>query len=113
MSVAESPSEAIVDGVLDQVYYRGPGLVPTHLGVGATHDAAAFLSQNGRGGTVTWVVPGRAFVWLGIIATPGFPDSETMDALFAGSGIAQLNTYVVRLHGFVTQELRRRFLGGS
>jgi hypothetical protein len=101
--------EAVVDGILNQVYYRGPGLVPTHIGISDTYAAAVWLAANVRGGTVSWVVPGRAFTWKGIATAPGLPDSQSMDAIFVGSPLFQLNTAVVRTKGFVREELAKRF----
>lgn len=101
--------EYVVNRVLDQVYYRGPGLVPTHLGIADSHDAAVWVSENIRGGTLTWVAPGRAFWWRDIATSPGLPGSETMDALFVGSALLQLNTAIIRTRGFLREELARRF----
>lgn len=98
-----------MDHLCLQLVYRGPGLVPVHLGVGASYDAAVWLSQNGRGGTVAWVIPNRAFVWRGINTTPGIAGGQTMDALAVGSAFVQENTAMMRTRGFITQELSRRF----
>jgi len=100
--------EAVVDGILNQVYYRGPGLVPTHIGISDTYAAALWLSANVRGGTVAWLLPGRAFTWKGISTAPGLADAQVMDALFVGSSLFQLNTAVMRTKGFVRQEFAKR-----
>ena len=108
--------EAVIDGILNQVYYRGPGLVPTHLGISDSYAAAIWLAQNVRGGRVSWVAQGRAFTWDGISTAPGLPGSQSMNALFVGSPFFQLNTAVVRTRGFLREELARRFgwhLGGG
>lgn len=101
--------EAVVDGILNQVYYRGPGLVPTHIGISDTYAAAVWLAQNVRGGKVAWLLPGRAFTWRGISTAPGLPDAQSMDAIFVGSALLQLNTAVMRTKGFLQEELAKRF----
>lgn len=106
----ENTDQAIVDAILEQVYYRGTGLVPTHIGVQSTFAAAQWLSTNGRGGCITWIVPGRVFVWTGISTAPGFGDAEKMSAVFAGSGLAQLNTAVSRFGLLVSRVSQRLHL---
>lgn len=99
--------QEIIDASLWQVWYRTFGIVGTHMGVADAHAAAVWLSANGRGGRVSWVVPGRAFRWTGIQVIPGEPDSPTMNAVFAGSALAQLSTAISR-YGYWVQ----RFLSG-
>lgn len=107
----ENADQALIDSLADQIYYRGPGLVPTHLGISRSYAAAQWVAANIRGGTVSWVVPGRAFEWRGIATAPGLPDSETMDAIFVGSPLFQLNTAVMRTRGFIREQLSNRFGG--
>ena len=93
----ENADQLVTDSVLWQVYYRTVGAVGTHIGIRNSYAAAQWLAVNGRGGSVSWVVPGRLFVWLGISVAPGEPNSPTMGALFAGSGLANLDTGIIRV----------------
>jgi putative lipase involved disintegration of autophagic bodies len=108
----QDANQEIVDSVIWQVYYRTVGAVGIHIGVKDSYPAAQWLAANGRGGTVSWLVPGRLFVWLGINVTPGEPNSPQMGALFAGSGLANLDTGIIRV-GFWAPILWRRLVGGA
>ncbi len=108
----ESPAQEVLDRVTWQAWYRTLGAVGIHVGVGASYDAAVWLAANGRGGTVAWVVPGRMFLWSGLSVAPGIPGSQTMNVLCTGSGLAQLNTGVLRI-GFWAQRFYARLTTGS
>lgn len=93
----ENADQQVTDSVLWQVYYRTVGAVGIHIGVKNAYAAAQWLAANGRGGSVSWVIPGRLFVWLGISVAPGEAGSPVMGALFAGSALANLDTGIIRV----------------
>lgn len=107
-----SPAQALVDAVMFQSFYRTFGAVAIHVGVGASYDAAVWLSQNGRGGTVSWVIPGRLFLWSGLSVAPGIPNAQTMNVIGIGSGFGQLNTGFERV-GYWAMRLYARLTTGS
>jgi hypothetical protein len=86
----------VVDGVLFQTWYRQLGMVSINIGTLRAYAAAQWLAANGRGGTVSWVLPGRIFQWNVLVVAPGIPGSETMDVWFYGSKALQQNTVLTR-----------------
>jgi hypothetical protein len=91
---------AVIDQVLLQVFYRQLSTVAVHFGINASHDAAVWLSQNGRGGSVDWKIPGRVFLWTDLIVAPGVPGSPTVDVWVLGGGLNYNSVFLRR--GFWT-----------
>lgn len=89
-------AQGVLDGVLFQTWYRQLGTVAVHIGIAKVHTAAVWLSQNGRGGTVEWTVPGRVIAWSGIMVAPGLAGSPTMDVYLFGAYLTQWNSVVLR-----------------
>ena len=88
--------EGVLDGVLFQTWYRQLGTVAVHIGIVRIHEAAQWLAANGRGGTVSWAVPGRVVSWTGLSVAPGVPDSPKMDVWLFGAALTQWNSVVLR-----------------
>jgi len=86
----------VVDGVLFQVFYRQMGIVAVNFGTGDVYAAAEWLSQNGRGGTVSWLSAGRVVQWNGMAVAPGIDGSPTMDIWLVGGAVTQRNTVLIR-----------------
>lgn len=96
-----NPAEAVLDQVLLQTFYRQLSTVAIHFGISTTHDAAVWLSHNGRGGIVEWKIPGRVFLWSGLTVAPGVPGSPTIDVWVFGAALTGWNSVLVR-RGFWT-----------
>jgi hypothetical protein len=95
------PAQAVLDQVLLQTFYRQLSTVAIHFGISTTYAAAEWLSQNGRGGSISWAIPGRVFIWSNLIVTPGVPDSPTIDVWVFGAALTNWNSVLVR-RGFWT-----------
>lgn len=91
-----NPAAGVLDGVLFQVYYRQMGIVAVNFGNDEVLAAAQWLSQNGRGGTVSRVGKGRLLQWNGVVVAPGVAGSPLMDIWLVGGKYAQRNTVLVR-----------------
>jgi hypothetical protein len=92
----EDAAQALLDNVLFQVSYRQLGMVALHRGIDTVVAAAQWLAANGRGGTVSWQIPGRLALWSGIAVTPGVPGSPVIDVWMFGAALTQWNTVLVR-----------------
>ena len=92
----QDADQAVVDQLLLQAYYRQLGLVALHTGINRVHDAAVWLSQNGRDGSVKWLVPGRVLLWTGVTVAPNVSGSPTMDVYIFGAALTQWNSVMVR-----------------
>jgi hypothetical protein len=109
------PSEAaaFMDQVILQTVYRTLSFVPIPFSIADGYDAAVWLSQNGRGGTLTWKVPGSVFLWTKCIVAPGTGGATTED-LWVFGGVK--NTVLVRRFFWTNNlpigggQLIRRFL---
>jgi len=92
----QNAEEDILNQVVFQAYYRQLGMVSLHFGVDALYSAAEYLANGSRGGTLSWVLPGRLAQWDEVIVAPGFSDSPTISLWLVGSLYRQRNTVLVR-----------------
>jgi hypothetical protein len=92
----ENADQAVLDNVCFQVWYRQLGTVSIHFGIARTVTAAQWLAANGRGGSISWTIPGRLALWSGVIVAPGVPGSPTTDIWIGGGAILQRNTVLVK-----------------
>jgi len=97
----QNAAQAVLDQVLLQTFYRQLSTVAIHFGVSTTFEAATWLSQNGRGGTVTWKIPGRLWLWEKLIVAVGVPGSPTIDIWGFGAALTGWNSVLIR-RGFYT-----------
>jgi|GEM_PF-1508293 hypothetical protein len=92
----QNADQAVVDTQADQIFYRQLGTVSVHVGINRVIAAAKWLAANGRGGTITWKVPGRVAFWEGVYVAPGLQGSPVMNIWLVGGALLQRNTVIIR-----------------
>ena len=103
---------ATVDQLIQQVWYRQLGIVAVHYGIGDAYNAILWLSENGRHGSVKWVIPGRTIMWENVQVAPDLSGSPTIDIWLFGAALTQWNTVMV-LKGFWAFYLSRSTTPGG
>jgi len=96
--VAEEPEYmrwvAPLDNIIFQAWYRVLSFVSLHAPINEVYEAARYIAENKRGGTVYWVIPGRAARWDDLDVNP--PHGVKMTVWIFGSAIRKKNSVVAR-----------------